>query len=192
MREKAGLSEACCWGLGERCWWAAPGQQVQEKEVNGCEIYLGAESTVFTGKSREREARQEWCLGSGLSTDRNVIPFIDIEKMGVEASVLDVWSSRCLWASWERTPRGSWMFEAALGWEIRTLRLLAQSYLRPLRCKWLLNRRMKRKKEKEPDSKTPRFSGEVGELVEKKRSWTQMDMWEKQEENEDSVEDRIR
>lgn len=106
-REKVGLSEVCCRGLGERCWWAALGQQVQKKEANGCEIYLGAEYTVFTDKSREREARQEWCLGSGLSTDRNVIPFIDREKMGVEASVLDVRSSRCLWASWEKIPRAA-------------------------------------------------------------------------------------
>lgn len=43
----------------------ALGQQVQEKEVNGLEICLGAESIVFTDKVREREDIEEW-LEHGL------------------------------------------------------------------------------------------------------------------------------
>lgn len=58
--------------------------------MNGCKIYLGAESIVFTDELREREAIQEWRLSSGLSMNRKVIPFIDTEEMGVEVSLLDM------------------------------------------------------------------------------------------------------
>lgn len=50
---------------------------MEEREVNGLEIYLGAESIAFTGELREREAISEWPLSSSLSSDCKVMPFID-------------------------------------------------------------------------------------------------------------------